>query len=73
MEPTDFKNVIVENIPPAPSLACLLKFYRKQMQRKFYYEETQRLDDFEILASVTSKKTSKRQQPWRLPSGFYFK
>ena len=38
--------------------------------------------DFEIkvkqivhstVASVTSKMTSKPQQPWRLPSGFYFK
>jgi hypothetical protein len=31
------------------------------------------IDDFEILALVTSKTTSKAQQPRRLPSGFYFK
>jgi hypothetical protein len=48
VEPTDFKNVIVENIPPAL------------------------LDDFEILASVTSKMTFKPQQPQNPPSGLYF-
>ena len=42
VEPTDIKNVIIENISPALSLywpACLLKFYRKQKQRKFYNEK----------------------------------
>ena len=32
-----------------------------------------KLDDFVVLASVTSKTTSKTQQPMRLPNGFYFK
>ena len=43
VKPTDFKNVITENIPPALSLlwpACLLKFHRKQKRRKFYYEKS---------------------------------
>ena len=42
VEPTDFKNVIIENISPALSFewpACLLKFYRKQKRRKSYYEK----------------------------------
>ena len=62
MEPTDFKNVIIKDIPPALSLewpACLLKSYRKQKLQKFYNKKLQKLDNFEILASVASKTTSK--------------
>ena len=69
MEPTDFKNVIVENIPPA-----LFKDAEvAEVGRKFYCEKSEKLDDFEILASATSKMTSKPQQPRRLLSGFYLK
>jgi hypothetical protein len=41
VEPTDFKNVTVENIHWALSLywqSFLLKFHRKQKRQKFYYE-----------------------------------
>ena len=76
MEPTDFKNVIVENIPPAifeDAEVAEVKQPRNLKQQKFYYEKSKKLVDFGILASVTSKMTSKPQQPRRLPSGFYLK
>ena len=76
MESTDFKNVIFENIPTAlfeDAEVAEVKQPRNSKQRKFYYETSQKLDDFEILASATSKMTSKPQQPRRLPSGFYLK
>ena len=52
---------------------CLLKFYQKQKWWKLYNEKSQKLDDFEILTSITSKTTSKTQQLQNLPSGFYFR
>ena len=38
MEPTDFKNVIVENIPPALFEDAEVKRPRNSKQGKFYYE-----------------------------------
>ena len=38
---------------------------RNSKRWKFYYKKWWKLDDFEILASVTSKMTSKPQQPQR--------
>ena len=76
MEPTDFKNAIVEKIPPAVfevAEVAEVKRPRNWKRQKFYYEKSQKLDDLEILASATSKMTSKPQQPRRLPSGFYSK
>ena len=65
MELIDFKNVIVENIPPAlfeDAEVAEVKRPRNSKGRKFYNEKWQKLDDFEILASVTLKTTSKPQQ-----------
>ena len=76
MEPTDFKNAIIENIPPAlfkDAEVAEVKRPRNSKRQKFYYEKPKKLDDFEILASATSKMTSKPQQPRRLPSGFNLK
>ena len=73
MEQTDFKNVIVDNIHWAlfeDAKVAEVKQPQNSKQRKFYYEKWQKLDDFEILASVTSKMTSKPQQPRRLPIEF---
>ena len=56
MESTDFKNVIVENIPPAlfeDAEVAEVKQPRNSKRRKFYYEKSLKLDNFEILASVT--------------------
>ena len=73
MEQTD---VIVENIHWAlfeDAEVAEVKRPRNSKPRKFYYEKWLKLDDFEILASVTSKMTSKPQQPRRPPIGFWFK
>ena len=62
MERADFKNVIVENIPPAlfeDAEVAKVKRRRNSKRRKFYYEKWKKLDGFEILASVKSKATSK--------------
>ena len=53
MEPTDFKNVIVENIPPAlfeDAEVAEVKQPRNPKRRKFHYGKSLKLDDFEILA-----------------------
>ena len=76
MELNDIKNVISENIPPAlleDAKIAEVKRPRNSKRQKFYYEKSYKLDDLEILASATSKMTSKPQQPRRLPSGFYLK
>ena len=76
MEPTDFKNVIIEDIHGGPSEDTEVVEVKRpwnSKQLKFYFEKWWKLDDFEILASVTSKTTSKPQQPQSLPSGFYSK
>ena len=62
MEPTDFKNVIVENIHWA---LCDKHAFKKSIMNS-----DKKLDDFEILASVTSKTTSKPQQPQSHPVDF---
>ena len=61
MEQTDFKNVIVENIPPAlfeDAEIAEVKQPRNSKRQKFYYEKLYKLDDLEILASATSKMSS---------------
>ena len=43
MEPTDFKNVIVENIPPAlfeDAEVAEVKQTRNPKRQKFYYEKS---------------------------------
>ena len=43
VEPTDFKNVIVENIPPAlfeDAEVAEVKWPRNSKQQKFYYEKS---------------------------------
>ena len=62
MEPTDFKNVLFENIPPTlfeDAEVAEVKQPRNSKRRKFYCKKWLKLEDFEILASMTSKMTSK--------------
>jgi hypothetical protein len=71
VEPTDFKNVIVENIPSAlslwrPGIAVSVT------QRHCVFKPITRWF-WNFLSSMTSKTISKPQQPQNLPSGFYFK
>ena len=64
MEPTDLRNVIIENIHWAlfeDAEVAEVKQPQNSKRRKFYYEKWKKLDYFEILASVTSKMTSKPQ------------
>ena len=61
VEQTDFKNVIVENIPWAlfeDAEVAEVKRPRNSKQQKFYCKKWYKLDDFEFLGSVTSKMTS---------------
>ena len=70
VEQTDLKSVIVENIHWAlfkDAEVAEVKRPQNSKQQKFYYKK---LDDFEILASVTSKMNSKPQQPQRPAIGF---
>ena len=58
MEPTDFKNVIVENIHWALSEdaeVAKVKQPQNSKRRKFSNENLQKLDEIQNLASLTSK------------------
>ena len=61
MEPTDFKNVTIENIYWAISEdteVAEVKRPRNSKRQKFYHEKSKKLDDFEILTLVTSTSYS---------------
>ena len=62
MEPTDFKNVIVDQFLVLSKTKATKMILWKVIQTRWFWN----------FGLVTSKMTSKHQQPPKLPSGFHF-
>ena len=76
MEPTDFKNVIVENIPPAlfeDAEVAEVKQPLNSKRWKFLNENLWKVDEIQNLVSGILKMTSWPQQPRKGLSDFFQK